>query len=209
MKYNNSSRALSEHTEHIKNSLSSSPTLIKASGVATIAGAALSGANALMLVFLVLSILLVIGLTTILDGDRLEYPIKNIVYTAVSVFTLFALLIIINQIFPNQLNNIGIYAPLLAFNSLVLCRSEEDAPMLLGTETVTDALALTAVFALIAVPVALIREILGSGELFGVSLGFKGNTVFLMPFMGFILSGYLIAFVRKMLSLFEGKGGRA
>ena len=81
--------------------------------------------------------------------------------------------------------------------------------MLLGSETVTDALALTAVFALIALPVALIREILGSGELFGISLGFKGNSVFLLPFMGFILCGYLMALVRKMLSLFEGKGGRA
>ncbi len=209
MKYNKSSRVISEHTEYLKNSLFDSPTLIKASGIATIAGAAISGASALILTFLVLCLLLAIGLTTILDGDRLEYPVKPIVYTAVSVFTLFALLLIIKQIFPHQLNNMGVYAPLLAFNSLVLCRSEDDAPMLLSTETVSDALALTAVFALIAFPVSIIREILGSGALFGKSLGFEGNKAFLMPFIGFILSGYLIALIRKLLSLFEGKGETA
>ncbi len=209
MKYNNSSRAISEHTENIKDSLLSSPTLIKASGVATIAGAAISGANALILTLTVMLILLAIGLTTILDGDRLTYPVKPVVYTAVSVFTVFAVMIIIKQIFPEQLNNIGLYIPVLAFNSLVLCRSEDDAPMLLSTETVTDALALTAIFALIAFPVAIIREILGTGELFGKSLGFEGNEVFLMPFIGFILSGYFISLIRKLLSLFERKGDNA
>ena len=209
MKYNNSSRVISEHTENIRDSLLSSPTLIKASGVATIAGAAINGANALILTLTVMLVLLAIGLTTILDGDRLTYPVKPIVYTSVSVLTVFAVMIIIKQIFPEQLNNIGLYIPLLAFNSLVLCRSEDDAPMLLSTETVTDALALTAVFALIAFPVSIIREILGSGEFLGKSLGFSGNKVFLMPFIGFILSGYLISMIRKLLSLFERKGDNA
>ncbi len=201
MKYNKSSRVISIHTENVRNSLFSSPTLIRASGVAVIAGAAISGANALILTFIVLSLLLAIGLTTILDGDRLEYPVKPIVYTAVSVFTLFSLLIIIKQIFPEQLNNIGVYAPLMAFNSLVLCRSEEDAPMLLSTETVSDALALTAVFALIAFPVSIVREIIGSGSLFGLKLGFEGNKAFLLPFSGFILSGFLVALIRKITAL--------
>ncbi len=209
MKYNKSSRIISEHTDYLKRSLFDSPTLIKASGIATVAGAAISGANALILSFLVLCLLLAVGLTTILDGDRLEYPVKPIVYTAVSVFTLFALLIIIKQIFPKQLNSIGVYAPLLAFNSLVLCRSEDGAPMLLSTETVSDALALSGIFAGIAVPVALIREVLGSGAVFGHSLGFDGNKAFLMPFMGFILSGYLIAIIRKLLSLTERRAGNA
>ncbi len=206
MKYNKSSRMISEHTDYIKSSLFSSPTLIRASGIATIAGAAISGANALILTFIVLSILLAIGLTTILDGDRLEYPLKTIVYNGVSIFTVFALLIIFKQIFPEQVNSIGVYAPLIAFNSLVLCRSEADAPMLLSTETVSDALALAAIFALIAFPVAIVREILGSGSVFGISLGFEGNSVFLMPFMGFILCGFLIAVIRKVMSGLDGKG---
>lgn len=206
MKYNRSSRVISEHKDYIRNSFFSSPTLIRASGVATIAGAAISGANAMLLTFLVLSLLMAIGLTTILDGDRLEYPVKPVVYTAVSVCTLFCLLIIIKQIFPNQINNMGVYAPLLAFNSLVLCRSEEDAPMLLSTETVSDALALAAIFALVAFPVAITREILGSGEIFGLSLGFEGNTAFNLPFFGFILSGFCIALIRNVMSRFDREG---
>lgn len=207
MKYNKSSRIISEHTDFIRSSIVSSPMLIKASGVATIAGAAISGVNALILIFLVLSLLLAIGLTTILDGDRLEYPVKPIVYTAVSVCTLFAILLVLKQIIPSQINSMGIYAPLLAFNSLVLCRSEDDAPLLLSTETVSDALALAAIFALVAFPVSIIREIVGSGELFGKSLGFEGNAAFLNPFIGFILSGYLIAFIRRMLSGTREKEG--
>ena len=58
MKYNNSSRALSEHTEYIRDSFCSSPTLIKASGVATLAGAAISGANAIILTVLVLLVII-------------------------------------------------------------------------------------------------------------------------------------------------------
>ncbi len=203
MKYNRSSRVISEHKDYIKNSLLSSPMLIRASGAATIAGAAISGANALILSFIVLSLLMAVGLTTILDGDRLVYPVKPLVYTSVSVCTLFCLLIIIKQIFPEQINNMGVYAPLLAFNSLVLCRSEDDAPLLLSTETVTDALALAAIFALIAFPVAIVREVLGSGKIFGFELGFEGNSAFLLPFFGFILTGFCISIVRNVMNCFD------
>ena len=199
MKYNRSSRYMAERTEDVRSSLLDSPTLLKAAGMATVAGAAVSGVNALLLIALVLALTLAVGAATLLDGDRLEYPLKPIVYAAVTSVVLFAMLMLIRLFFPEQLNKLGIYAPLLAFNSLVLCRIQPDAPMLIGAQAVTDALGLTAMFALTALPVSLVREVLGYGKLFGISLGFDGNIVFLRPFAGFILAGFAIAFIRSVI----------
>ena len=196
---------MAERTEDVRSSLLDSPTLLKAAGMATVAGAAVSGVNALLLIALVLALTIAVGTATLLDGDRLEYPFKPIVYTAVTSMTLFAMLMLIRLLFPEQLNKIGIYAPLLAFNSLVLCRIQPDAPMLIGAQAVTDALGLTAMFALVALPVSLVREIIGSGELFGIDLGFGGNVAFLRPFAGFILAGFALAFIRAVIYRREKK----
>lgn len=209
MKYNDSSRYISERRDDVRQSLLDNPTLLKASGVATIAGAAVSGANAAVLVFLVLILTVVIGSMTLLDGDRLGYPLKPFIYTGVSVMTLFALLMLLKLIMPEQLNKLGIYAPLLAFNSLVLCRCRVDAPMLIGGQAVADALGLTAMFAMVALPVGMLREVLGSGEILGIDLGFSGNSAFLRPFAGFILAGFILAMVRSIMRRMEEKGGEA
>lgn len=201
LKYNDSSRVITEQKSVFLDSLTSSPVLVRACGASLIAGAAISGGRALCLILLVTLLLVTVGLVSAIDGDRISAPLRPVVYTAVAVVILELAVQLLGLIDENFVNSLGIYAPLIAFSSIVLVRTEPDSPMLTAGESVTDALALAATFAALALPVALVRELLAGGTIFGLRIFYGGLASMNYPFAGFILVGFAIAGLRALLRL--------
>jgi Na+-translocating ferredoxin:NAD+ oxidoreductase RnfE subunit len=183
----------------LRQSLRDNPVLLTASGCALVAGAAISAANVFALSVLMLILLVIVGLISTIDGDRLKLPTKPIVYVGITTAAVFLTVFFVNSITGGFFDRLGIYAPLAAVSSLALCRTKDDSPFFEKAEAVTDAAALTAVFAFVALPVAIVRELLGFGRIFGITVTYQTHSVWLYPFIGFILVGFCLAGTRRLI----------
>src|SRR5699024_417086 len=95
---------------------------------------------------------------------------------------------------------LGIYLPLIVVNCIILGRAEayaKDHPVL---SSALDGLGMGAGFTLALVCMGGIREILGSGTLFGITLTgdvIPPMTIMLLPPGGFFVFGMLVMLVNK------------
>ena len=55
---------------------------------------------------------------------KLMYTIRIILYTLIGAIVYIPVILILNQFIPEQINNMGIFAPLLITNSLIISKSE-------------------------------------------------------------------------------------
>jgi len=94
--------------------------------------------------------------------------------------------------------NLGAFVALIVVNCLILGRAEAFASKNTPGKAVLDALGMGAGFTFALLCLGSVREILGSGSLFGVSLfgaGFQPWSIMLLPGGGFFtLAGWLLLF---------------
>lgn len=104
---------------------------------------------------------------------------------------------------------LGLFIPLIVVNCLVLGRAEAFASKNNVVDSVIDGLGMGIGFSLALTILGGVREILGSGELFGFPLHIfptddKGNPITMIVFVlapgAFIVLGYLIAITKKINS---------
>lgn len=182
----------------LAHSVQSSPILTGAAAVTLIAGGCTSIANALVLIALCAAVLPLTAALAALERGRLNVVLRPMLFALVSVLAVFGVsLLIDNVIAYDSVAALGIYAPLLAFDSIAVAAAEYKPSLTPGKAA---AEAFTGLFAVAAcaLPVALIREVLGSGKLLGLSLGFSGANALLMPFAGFILCAFAIAVLKAL-----------
>ena len=108
---------------------------------------------------------------------------------------------------PGSTQNLGIYLPLLVTNSLIIQKSESRFHNMKYPSMLLQLLCNTAGFFLVVTVVGSIREILGNGSIFGVSIeGFPFKApIFLLPCMGFMLVGFFAAGVKKLVFFLNSK----
>ncbi|MCF8301662.1 MAG: electron transport complex subunit E [Bacteroidales bacterium] len=100
---------------------------------------------------------------------------------------------------PALHEQLGIFIPLIVVNCLVLGRAEAFASRRGTGSAVVDGLGMGLGFALALTILGGVREILGSGSIFGISfISGDGVLLFILPPGAFIVLGYLIAVVNKM-----------
>lgn len=196
--YNERSRRLSEDGEVLSYAIRQNPILSTAAGAVLIAGCCTTLGNAVVLSIIMLIMLPLIGFISAVEMERFQPERRYAAYCAIAAGAVFLISFIVDNIVIGCVEALGIFAPLVAVNSLVLARTSEDAPILTRREAVVEGVACAIIFMCIALPVGLVRELLGSGSIGGGWLGFNGNSVFNSPFAGFILCGFAIAIIRKI-----------
>ena len=165
LRYNERSLRLSDDAEVFSCALRQNPLLATAAGAAVIAGGCTTLGNAVVLCIMTLIIMPVMGFISSVEMERIRQEFRLAVYCAISSALVFILSLIIDSVVLESVEALGIFAPLTAFSSLILARTSEDAPILTRREAVFEGLAYAAAFALTAIPVALVREIIGKGEI--------------------------------------------
>jgi len=101
---------------------------------------------------------------------------------------------------PSLFEQLGLFIPLIVVNCLILGRSEAFASKNDTLSAVIDGFGMGLGFAMALTILGGVREILGSGSLFGLSfIPENANTLllFIMPPGAFIALGYLIAFINR------------
>ena len=110
--------------------------------------------------------------------------------------------LILQAAVPTVYDALGIYLPLITVNCIILGRAEMFASKNNVGASALDGAGMGIGFTLALLVMGSIREILGSGSWFGLSLGIdkvvEPMTLFVMPAGGFFVLGCVIAIVNKI-----------
>ena len=97
--------------------------------------------------------------------------------------------------------SLGIFIPLIVVNCIILARAEAYASKHKPLPSLVDGLAMGLGFTFALILVATVREILGNGTFFGLSLfgdGYAPALLLVMPAGAFLTLGFVIAAVQKI-----------
>lgn len=141
-------------------------------------------------------------------GRALPERFRVLLYIAVSTSIMLVGSMLLGGIFPLTADILGMYIYLTAVNSMTLSlilRADEQPPY----KIILDGLSGISVFILLMFLVSAIREYLGSGMLFGVSIPalitLDGASI---PFFGFIVVGFVLAggrFLQKQMTIIAAR----
>ncbi len=130
-------------------------------------------------------------------GEKLPVYAKAIIYALIACVMYIPAYFIIRSISQQAISDLSIYLPLLVLSELIMSHSEKSskhrrfAPYIIST--ITDLIG----FTLVMFVVASFREIVAYGTFFGNELDINLKIpVVELPFMGFIIVGYLSAMIR-------------
>ena len=138
----------------------------------------------------------VISLIKNVVPDMVRIPVFVVVIAAfVSILQM-----LMEAYMPSINKSLGIYIPLIVVNCIILGRAEAFACKNNPLESICDGIGMGLGFTLALTLLGSVRELIGAGTLFGVTLLPETCNVllFVLPPGAFITLGYLIAIVNKL-----------
>ncbi|MBR6647382.1 MAG: electron transport complex subunit E, partial [Clostridia bacterium] len=155
--------------------------------------------NALALIYVFSTITLLSVFIASFIPKKLPYAIKIIAYAVISSFVYIPIKVLSAEIYPDSIENIGIYFPLIAVNSLIVYQTEVKFFKLSRRDMLTSLVFYILGFDAVILITAFIREIIGSGTINSniVDMDFIISGVS-QPFGGFILIGLMCGIYRKI-----------
>ena len=101
---------------------------------------------------------------------------------------------------PALSNSLGVFIPLIVVNCIILGRAEAFASKNSPLDSILDGVGIGLGFTLALTAVGAVREILGSGAIFGVSLGTADfmPLIFVLAPGAFLVLGYLMVLFNKL-----------
>ena len=129
--------------------------------------------------------------------DKVHIP----VYIVVIATFVTALQLIMQAFLPAVYNTLGLFIPLIVVNCIVLGRAEAFAAKNNVGLSALDGLGMGLGFTLALTLIGAVRELLGTGCVFGQNLYSEtyGMLIFVLAPGAFIVLGYLMALVQKLL----------
>ena len=160
------------------------------------AGVSLSVAFGIIIV----PVLVIIGFIPV----KISKSVRIILYSLLSCIFFIPAFWFAKNIFPEVSDKVGIFLPLMVVNPIISSRSAEAARGRFPLRSFLSGIETAFGFSLVMCIVSAIREILGKGTIWDAPIGnFSGNISFLLPFMGFIIIGFLAAGVSKLTEFIE------
>ncbi|HAH72636.1 MAG TPA: electron transport complex subunit RsxE, partial [Butyricimonas virosa] len=139
---------------------------------------------------------MIISLLRNIIPDKVRIPAFIVIIA--SFVTMMELLL--EGFLPSLYEALGIYIPLIVVNCIVLGRAESFASKNKALPSMLDGLGIGLGFTMALTILGAIREILGSGKFFNMTLYNEnyGMLVFVLAPGAFIALGYLIAFINRI-----------
>lgn len=145
--------------------------------------------------FVLLMSNMVISLIKNYIPDKVRIP--SFIVIIASFVTIVEL--IMQAYLPNLFDQLGLFIPLIVVNCLVLGRAEAFASKNTSVTAFIDALGMGLGFSMALIILGGIRELLGTGSLFGMKfINGDGILLFVLAPGAFIVLGYLIAIINKV-----------
>ena len=184
--------------------LSRNPVLVYAIGICPLIAVAKSAATASVLAILSAILLIVSEVLTSLFIKKMPKWLRVGVYALLGVLIIIPFYMLMGIYMPSVEVSLGIYIPLLAVNSLTVQRCEACAVKHSIKFSFLDAVANSIGYAIPLILTGIIREALGSSRIFGYYIdALPRANGFLMPFCGFIILGFVAAFINYLRNKFR------
>lgn len=129
------------------------------------------------------------------------HQVRIAVYTVIIATFVTMVDIFLKAQFPQISKNLGPYVPLIIVNCIILGRCEAFASKNKLSNSLLDALGMGIGFCWGLLILSSIRELLGSGNIFGfqiMPIGFNPLVVMILPAGAFIVLGFLVALMNKV-----------
>ena len=177
------------------------PTFVLVLGMCPTLGTTTSAANGMGMGLATTAVLimsnLVISLIKNLIPDKVRIPAFIVVIA--SFVTIIQMLM--EAFVPALYASLGVFIPLIVVNCIILGRAEAFASMNSPVDSMLDGVGIGLGFTLSLTVIGAVREILGSGAIFGMSLGISNYMplVFILAPGGFLTLGYLMVLFNKLV----------
>lgn len=177
------------------------PVLFEAVGIAPVVAIAVSLKSAIIVSVVSAVELIIIEMFACLLLKRLKKSIRMPIYAILGMSINIPLYMLCKFIIPNETASAGIFLPLIAVNSLIALHCERFAVRHKASETFTDAISAGASYAFVVLIIGTIREVLGNGSVYGISLNLPLKlSGLLMPFGGFLMLGFMAAALKSIIN---------
>lgn len=176
------------------------PTFVLVLGMCPTLGTTTSAANGMGMGLATTAVLimsnLVISLIKNIIPDKVRIPAFIVVIA--SFVTIIQMLM--QAFVPALYASLGVFIPLIVVNCIILGRAEAFASKNSPVDSIMDGIGIGIGFTLSLTVIGAVREVLGSGALFGMPLGISDYTplVFVLAPGGFLMLGYLMVLFNKL-----------
>lgn len=182
-----------------KGLLKENPTFVLVLGMCPTLATTTSAMNGLEMglatMFVLILSNIVISLIAPVVPDKVHIPVYIVVIA--SFVTLLQLLM--QAYVPDVYETLGLFIPLIVVNCIVLGRAEAFASKNSVVDSALDGIGIGIGFTLSLTVIGIVREILGSGSLFGWKfIAGDGILAFVMAPGAFIVLGYLMVLFNKL-----------
>ncbi len=176
------------------------PTFVLVLGMCPTLATTTSAVNGLEMGLATLFVLvlsnIVISLLAPVVPDKVHIP----VYIVVIATFVTVLQFVMQAYTPDAYKTLGLFIPLIVVNCIVLCRAEAFANKHGVLESLLDGLGVGLGFTVSLTVIGIVREILGSGSVFGWKfISGDGILAFVMAPGAFLVLGYLMVLFNKYL----------
>ena len=176
------------------------PTFVLVLGMCPTLGTTTSAENGMGMGLVTMAVLimsnLVISLIKNIIPDKVRIPAFIVVIA--SFVTIIQMLM--QAFVPALYAALGVFIPLIVVNCIILGRAEAFASKNSPVDSIMDGIGIGIGFTLSLTVIGAVREVLGSGALFGMPLGISDYTplVFVLAPGGFLTLGYLMVLFNKL-----------
>lgn len=188
--------------KHLKEGIiTNNPTFVQLIGMCPTLGVTTNAINGLAMGLATAAVLvgsnLAISLIKKIVPDEIRIP----VFVVVIATFVTAVGMIIEAYQPELNKSLGLFIPLIVVNCLILGRAEAFASKSSAVESIFDGIGMGLGFTVALTILGAIREILGSGSLFGkliMGSSFQPSIMFILPPGAFFVLGLLIGIINKI-----------
>jgi len=183
------------------------PTFVLFLGLCPTLGVTTSAVNGIAMGLATLFVLILSNVIISMIKNLIPSKIRIPAYIMVIATLVTVLELSMKAYFPSLYEVLGIFIPLIVVNCIILGRAESYASKNSILNSMFDGIGNGLGFTLSLTVIGSIREIIGSGKLFGLSIVdklFDPAMIFILPPGAFITIGVLVAIINK----YKQKGSR-
>ena len=176
------------------------PTFVLVLGMCPTLGTTTSAENGMGMGLATMAVLvmsnLVISLVKNIIPDKVRIPAFIVIIA--SFVTIIQMLM--QAYVPALYASLGVFIPLIVVNCIILGRAEAFASKNSAFDSMLDGVGIGLGFTLSLTTIGAVREVLGSGSIFGASLGISDYTplIFVLAPGAFLVLGYLMVLFNKL-----------
>lgn len=188
--------------------LDNNPTLVQLLGMCPTLATTTSVENAFGMGLAATAVLICSNLFISLLRKFIPKQVRIAAYIVIISGFVTAVELLMRAYFYSLYQALGLFIPLIVVNCIILARAEAFASKNPVLPSIVDGVGMGLGFTFALVLIAIVRELLGAGTLFGIRImpeAYEPMVIFVLPAGAFMTLGFIIAVVQKIRNTVEEK----